>query len=93
MMDTEKEMIIIKERLKLYEKKYELNNDNLVIGKLLEIIEENYNDILMKDSIIDKSSLEYIKRYYRFITFPLNHNIDKMISYIMTQEDVLPDER
>lgn len=92
MMDAEKEMIIIKERLKLYEKKYDLNDDNLVIRKLLEIIDENYNDILTKASIIDKSSLEYIKKYYTFITFPLNHNIDKMISYIMTQEDVLPDE-
>jgi hypothetical protein len=55
--------------------------------KLLDIIKDNYSKILMSSK--QTKYLEYIKKYYTYITYPINHNLDKMILYIKRQEEYL----
>jgi len=58
-----------------YIKSYILNN-------LLEIIKNNYENIKnIKDN--------YLHKYYIFITYHLNYDINKMIKYIIYQEKYL----
>jgi hypothetical protein len=78
---------VIRKRLEEYSQKYDLP-DTQLISKLLNIIKDNYSQILAS-SIKPSSDLEYIKKYYIYITFPINHNLDKMILYIIKQEEYL----
>jgi len=55
--------------------------------KLLDIIKDNYSKILTSSK--QTKYLEYIKKYYTYITYPINHNLDKMILYIKRQEEYL----
>jgi len=83
--EYKKELII--KRLKVYSQEYDLPNTQL-ISKLLDIIKDNYSQILAS-STKSSNDFEYIKKYYTYITFPINHNLDKMILYIIKQEEYL----
>lgn len=83
--DYEKELI--RTRLEQYSQEYNLQDAQLT-KKLLDIINDNYTKIL---SLPMKSinDIDYIKKYYTYITFPINHNLNKMILYIIKQEEYL----
>ena len=85
--EAEYEKEFIRKRLEEYSQKYNLPNTQL-ISKLLDIIKDNYSQILAS-STKHSSDLEYIKKYYTYITFPINHHLDKMILYIIKQEEYL----
>jgi hypothetical protein len=78
---------LIRKRLEVYSQEYDLPNTQL-ISKLLDIIKDNYSQITAS-STKPSNDLEYIKKYYTYITFPVNHNLDKMILYIIKQEEYL----
>lgn len=83
--DYEKELI--RKRLEQYSEEYELQDTQLTT-KLLDIINDNYTKILSLP-IKSMNDLDYIKKYYTYITFPINHNLNKMILYIIKQEEYL----
>jgi hypothetical protein len=85
--EAEYEKELIRKRLEEYSQKYNLPNMQ-IISKLLDIIQDNYSQILAS-STKPSSDLGYIKKYYTYITFPINHNLDKMILYIIKQEEYL----
>ena len=81
---------VVGKRLETYVKEYNLQDVEL-IPKLLNIINENYDKFIACVSKTNHNS-EYInslKRYYTWITFPINHNLDKMITYIIQLEEYL----
>lgn len=84
---AEYEKEVIRKRIEEYSHEYKLQ-DTQLITKLLDIINDNYTKIL---SVPIKSinDLDYIKKYYTYITFPINHNLNKMILYIIKQEEYL----
>jgi hypothetical protein len=84
--EVEYEKVFIKNRLEEYSQKYNLPNMQL-ISKLLDIIKDNYSKILVSSK--QSNDLEYIKKYYTYITYPINHNLNKMILYIKKQEEYL----
>tara|TARA_B100001540_G_scaffold317677_1_gene352094 strand:- start:3550 stop:5310 length:1761 start_codon:yes stop_codon:yes gene_type:complete len=78
---------LIRKRLEQYSEEYGLEDTQLTT-KLLDIINNNYTEILkLPIKIID--DLNYIKKYYTYITHPPNHNLNKMILYIIKQEEYL----
>jgi len=85
--EAEYEKELIRKRLEEYSQKYNLPNTQL-ISKLLDIIKYNYSQILAS-STKPSSDLQYIKKYYTYITFPINHDLNKMILYIIKQEEYL----
>jgi hypothetical protein len=80
------EKVFIKNKLEEYSK-YNLSNIQL-ISKLLDDIKDNYSKIL-KSSTKQSNDLEYLKKYYIYITYPINHDLNKMILYIKKQEEYL----
>jgi hypothetical protein len=84
---AEYEKELIRKRLETFSQEYNLQ-DTQLITKLLDIIKDNYAKIL-SSSIKSTNNLDYIKKYYRYITFPINHNLNKMILYIIKQEEYL----
>lgn len=84
--EAQNEKMLIRNRLEEYSQKYNLPDIQL-ISKLLEIIKDNYSQILLSSK--PSKDLEYIKNYYIYITYPLNYDLNKMILYIKKQEDYL----
>jgi hypothetical protein len=87
---TEYEKELIRKRIEQYSQEYKLQ-DTQLITKLLDIINDNYTKTL---SLPIKSKkeldlLDYIKKYYTYITYPANNNLNKMILYIIKQEEYL----
>lgn len=83
---------VIGKRLETYVQEYNLQDDELM-PKLLNIINENYDKFITCVSKTNNNS-EYIKdlkRYYTWVTRPINHNLDKMIQYIIQLEEYLHD--
>lgn len=78
---------LVENKLDKYSQEYNLKGTQL-IPKLLDIININYEKI-KSHSYKSNDDLKYINKYYIWITFPLNHNIDKMILYIIEQEKYL----
>jgi hypothetical protein len=82
------EKVLIKNKLEEYSK-YNLSNIQL-ISKVLDDIKDNYSQLLkLTTKQSNDLELEYIKKYYIYITYPINHNLDKMILYIIKQEKYL----
>jgi len=78
--ESDRENIIVKQRYNNYIEKYNVNDKEL-IHKLLEIIYNNYQNIIIKNIEDD-----YLHKYYIYITHHLNYDINKMIKFIIYQE-------
>jgi len=78
--ESDRENIIVKQRYNNYIEKYNVNDKEL-IHKLLEIIYNNYQNIIIKNIEDD-----YLNKYYIYITHHLNYDINKMIKFIIYQE-------
>ena len=88
LIDEEKKQKLIEKKQKLIEEeKTQKLIEEEKKQKLLDIIKDNYSKILMSSK--QTKYLEYIKKYYTYITYPINHNLDKMILYIKRQEEYL----
>jgi hypothetical protein len=88
LIDEEKQQKLIEKKQKLIEEeKTQKLIEEEKKQKLLDIIKDNYSKILMSSK--QTKYLEYIKKYYTYITYPINHNLDKMILYIKRQEEYL----
>lgn len=85
----------IEKRLETYANKYNLQDveDVELMPKLLNIINQNYDKFKASVSKTNQNS-EYIKglkRYYTWVTRPINHNSVKMMTYIIQLEEYLED--
>jgi len=86
---TEYEKELIRKRIEQYSQEYKLQ-DTQLITKLLDIINDNYTKTLSLPIKSKKDlDLDYIKKYYTYITYPANNNLNKMILYIIKQEEYL----
>jgi len=71
--------------------RFDIKKSSLISKKKDEIIKEiNENNEILKDKTsISKKNKKYLNEWYIYLTHPLNFNIDKIVQYLLDQEDFI----